>query len=210
VLTDLQMPGLCGNELAHELRQVVSDATRLIAISASVPGSDHIDAFDGFLMKPFTSAALATALAAEPRTLPAETPPRSGIALDPTVYDTLSTSMRPEVVAQLYRLCLSDVRKRLSTMREAAERNDGATYRREAHAIKGGAGMVGAVELQTLASTLEIRGIPANHVATLDEFLRACDRLQGMLIARETAPDRSVTAEIARRSTHEGSCEEVR
>ena len=186
VLTDLQMPGLRGNELAQQLRQVSGSTTRIVAISASMPNSDHLDAFDGFLMKPFTPAALEITLADLPQPFTIETP-RETVILDQAVYDTLSTSMRPQVVAQLYALCLSDVRRRLNTMREATERGDDATYRREAHAIKGGAGMVGAVELQTLASALEVSGIPANHVATLDEFLRACNRLQSMLIARETA-----------------------
>ena len=187
VLTDLQMPGLRGNELAQQLRQVSGSTTRIVAISASMPNSDHLDAFDGFLMKPFTPTALAMALEAEPRSLLGDTPRKTGIVLDQTIYDTLSTTMRPQVVAQLYAFCLSDVRRRLDTMSKAAESGDDATYRREAHAIKGGAGMVGAVELQTLASALEVSGIPANHVATLDEFLRACNRLQSMLIARETA-----------------------
>jgi HPt (histidine-containing phosphotransfer) domain-containing protein len=179
---------------------VVGDTARLIAISASAPGSESIDAFDGFLMKPFTSAALAAALEARPRIPPTETLPETGIVLNQAIYDSLSSTMRPSVVAQLYNLCLSDVQRRLLVMRDAAERGDDTTYRREAHAIKGGTGMVGAVELQTLASALEVSGIPANHVATLDEFLRACNRLQSMLIARETAPDHSVTAEVARRS----------
>jgi HPt (histidine-containing phosphotransfer) domain-containing protein len=108
--------------------------------------------------------------------------------LDQTVYDKLASSMRPELLDQLYALCLADAKKRVATMREAAARGDDSSYRREAHAIKGGTGMVGAVELQTIASTMEDRGIPANYLATLDEFLIACDRVERMLLAHKTEP----------------------
>jgi hypothetical protein len=48
--------------------------------------------------------------------------------------------------------------------------------------------MVGAVELQTIASTIEGRGITADYVATLDEFLVACDRVERMLLAHKAEP----------------------
>ena len=185
VLTDLQMPGISGSEVATRLR-AASSGVRIIAISASVPASQELAAFDGFLQKPFTAEALAAALSA--------TPPvhRTGIVREPItviddlVYVRLTESLKPEVVDQLYALCLADVRRREALLRKAAAGGDDALFRREAHAIKGGCGMVGAIELQTIASTMENEGIPANYVATLDEFLRACDRLQRMLIARKT------------------------
>jgi len=96
--------------------------------------------------------------------------------------------MKPERVNQLYAFCLTDTKKRVAAMREAAVRGDDSTYRREAHAIKGGTGMVGAVELQTIASTMEDRGITADYVATLDEFLVACDRVERMLLAHKAEP----------------------
>jgi HPt (histidine-containing phosphotransfer) domain-containing protein len=76
-------------------------------------------------------------------------------------------------------------------MRQAASDNDDAAYKREAHAIKGGCGMVGALELQTLATSMEERGLSDDHVASLKEFIGACERLRGMLIAREIIHDRA-------------------
>jgi HPt (histidine-containing phosphotransfer) domain-containing protein len=77
-------------------------------------------------------------------------------------------------------------------MRQAAFDGDDAAYKREAHAIKGGCGMVGALELQTLATSMERRGLSDDHVASLKEFMVACKRLRGMLIAREIIHNRAV------------------
>jgi HPt (histidine-containing phosphotransfer) domain-containing protein len=193
------MPGTSGFQLALHLRGVCGPA-RLIAISASASSNGDSDGYDSFLLKPFSAEALAAALQGSASPMPHEPIRQSVTVLDQDVYNKLSESMRPELVAQLYTLCLTDVSSREAAMREAAIRGDDATYRRQAHAIKGGAGMVGAVELQTLATAMEDDGIPANYVATLDEFVLACNRLRRMLIARQTVPDPRATAEVARRS----------
>jgi HPt (histidine-containing phosphotransfer) domain-containing protein len=88
---------------------------------------------------------------------------------------------------ELYELCLSDAQARIAGMRRSASEGDDAAYRREAHAIKGGCGMVGAAELQSLATSMEERGLSdANHVASLDEFMLACERLRRILIGHAT------------------------
>ncbi len=76
-------------------------------------------------------------------------------------------------------------------MRQAASDGDDAAYKREAHAIKGGCGMVGALELQTLATSMEKDGLSDDHVASLKEFIVACERLRDMLIAREIIHNRA-------------------
>jgi Response regulators consisting of a CheY-like receiver domain and a winged-helix DNA-binding domain len=186
VLADLQMPGIRGADLALELRKACAPSSRLIAISAS--SSDELEGYDAFLLKPFPAEALATVLTGNPAPALNEPIRQNVPILDQTVYDKLASSMQPERVNQLYAFCLADAKKRVAAMREAATQGDDATYRREAHAIKGGTGMVGAVELQTIASTMEDRGIPANYLATLDEFLIACDRVERMLLAHKTEP----------------------
>lgn len=188
VLADLQMPGIRGADLALELRKACAPSSRLIAISASLSSAGGVEGYDAFLLKPFSAQALAGVLAGY--SAPASNQPirQNVTVLDQTVYEKLASSMRPELLEQLYALCLADAKKRVATMREAAARGDDSSYRREAHAIKGGTGMVGAVELQTIASTMEDRGIPANYLATLDEFLIACDRVERMLLAHKTEP----------------------
>jgi HPt (histidine-containing phosphotransfer) domain-containing protein len=92
-------------------------------------------------------------------------------------------------------------------MRRAAAEGDDAAFKREAHAIKGGCGMVGALELQKLATSMEQRGLRDDDVATLDEFLVACERLRRMLIAHTSI---SIgTAECQEKMRDEGSHEEV-
>jgi CheY-like chemotaxis protein len=188
VLADLQMPGVRGADLAHELRKACGHSSRLIAISASPSTPSELEGYDALLLKPFPAQALATILAGN--TSPCLNQPilQSVTVLDQTVYDKLAGSMQPERVNQLYAFCLADTKKRAATMREAAVQGDDAAYRREAHAIKGGTGMIGAIELQTIASTMENRGITTDYVATLDEFLVACDRVERMLLANKAEP----------------------
>jgi CheY-like chemotaxis protein len=188
VLTDLQMPGTSGSKLARNLRQVCGDTTRLIAMSASKSPATALDGFDAFLSKPFTMEALANTLTATASTTSASNaaPVRQNVTvLDQTVYDRLAGSMRPDTVDQLYALFLADAQRRKANLREAANQKDDPAFRSEAHALKGGCSLVGAVELQMIAASLETGGIPANYVATLDEILLACDRLQRMLVARK-------------------------
>jgi CheY-like chemotaxis protein len=183
VLADLQMPGISGSALAHNLRQT-GYAALLFAMSGSQPKDEALNGFDGFLLKPFAMDAVTTAVEGISQ-LPANEPSHDMHVLDLETYQKLQVSMKPEKLSQLYDLCLSDVKKRVGTMRQAAAEGDDATYRREAHSIKGGCGLVGAIELQTIAASGETDGIVANHVATLDEFLVACERLERMLVANQ-------------------------
>jgi CheY-like chemotaxis protein/HPt (histidine-containing phosphotransfer) domain-containing protein len=190
VLTDIQLPGTSGQELLRLLRAVSDAGTTLLAMSASQPNDEIVSGFDGFLLKPFTMKQLAAAL--QPgTTIPssiATTANRStdGPSLDEALYLRLANSMSASQLQQLYALCIDDASARLSRMRLAAVAADDDTYRKEAHAIKGGSSMVGATELHRLASAAEEGGLSAaNHVASLDEMLGACHRLHRILVARE-------------------------
>ena len=204
VLTDLQMPGLAGIELARQIRAVCGSQTMLLAMSGSEPGWEVRQAFDGFLAKPFSMEAFQAAIAGRAAASAGETILEDVTVLDQTVYEKLVASMRPERIGQLYALCLNDARQRIEAMRLAAFRGDDDVYRKEAHAIKGGCGMVGAAKLQRLATSMETRGLDAtNHVATLDEFLLGCERLERMLIAREVEARKNATPDLRGESTHE-------
>ena len=195
VLVDLQMPGLSGTALADRLREICRDTTRLLAMSASTPPEGFLAGFDGFLRKPFSMDALYASFDAEASASHDTQSPQNSPVLDLNIYRKLEAAMSAEKLAQLYTLCLNDVERRVAVMREAAETCDDETYRREAHAIKGGCGLVGALELQSIAATEEKAGITANHVATLTEFSLACKRLERMLVANipnlEAEPARS-------------------
>ena len=56
-------------------------------------------------------------------------------------------------------VCLNDARERIASMRQLAASRDGAAFVRQAHAIKGGCGMLGATELHRMAAELEAHGL---------------------------------------------------
>ncbi|WP_348268243.1 response regulator [Edaphobacter paludis] len=186
VLADIQMPGTSGSSLAHALRDCCGAGTRLLAMSGSSPSEQVVRGFDALLLKPFTIEELTAAIAGthHSATVAGKSIHEDLTILNENIYERLAASMRRERLQQLYALCLDDIKERIGRMRQTASDIDDATFRREAHAIHGGAGMVGAIELQTLASIMEENG-NANHVASLDEFINAWERLRRILMARK-------------------------
>lgn len=62
VLTDLQMPGSTPDRLAGRIRRACGRGTLLLAMSGSPPNPSALARYDGFLLKPFGSAELASAI----------------------------------------------------------------------------------------------------------------------------------------------------
>jgi CheY-like chemotaxis protein len=185
ILTDLQMPGISGSELAVQLRSACPPGTTLLAMSGSQPRGEAVQRYDGFLLKPFTRQQFAAAIAGT-MPLQAVAADTTGI-LDESVFHRFRGSAPLSQALEMYAFCLRDAEKRLATMRQAVSTGDDEAYRKAAHAIKGSCGMLGATELQRLAGAMEDQGLDgANHVASCDEFVVACERLHRILIARET------------------------
>jgi chemotaxis protein histidine kinase CheA len=90
----------------------------------------------------------------------------------------------------MYTMCLNDARQRIANMRALARAGDRTRLSREAHSIKGSAGMLGATELYTLAAQLEAfspipcQTEPLAEVNSLDKLAAACDRLERILASR--------------------------
>ena len=187
VLTDMQMPGIDGPDLAMQLRNLYGTQMMLLAMSGSEPKRIDKQAFDGFLLKPFTVDQLAATISGcAPRPEAKASGSEDGTIFNQAVYQKLSTSMRKAQMEQLYTLFLQDIAKRFSAMERVATEGDDDVYRKEAHAIKGSSGMVGATELQKLATSMEERGLDAtNHVATRKEFILAVERLRRILVGHE-------------------------
>lgn len=186
ILADIQMPGTTGSALADALRKCCR-LSLLLAMSGSQPSEDMIRGFDGLLLKPFSMEELAAAIATTGNPKEAEgAMAENSTPLNEPVYQKLAASMRIERLRELYTLCLSDTKARITRMQQLASNHEDALFRKEAHAIKGSAGMVGAAELQTLAAKLEEDGLQANHIASLEELLVACDRLRRILMARNS------------------------
>jgi CheY-like chemotaxis protein len=109
--------------------------------------------------------------------------------LNEKIYQQLAGTMPAKQLKQLYTMCVNDARARIANMRRLADAHDGAKFMREAHAIKGGCGMLGATELHGMAASLEQNGLEEDaageqKVNSLDELIAACDRLERMLGSR--------------------------
>jgi CheY-like chemotaxis protein/HPt (histidine-containing phosphotransfer) domain-containing protein len=117
--------------------------------------------------------------------------PATGSVLNEKIYRQLAGSMPAKQLQEMYAMCLCDARKRIAIMRDLAAAHDGAQFVRQAHAIKGSCGMLGATELHGIAAQLEGRGLDAEcahdseEVNSLDELAAACDRLERMLGSRD-------------------------
>jgi CheY-like chemotaxis protein/HPt (histidine-containing phosphotransfer) domain-containing protein len=114
----------------------------------------------------------------------------SGPVLNETIYQQLASSIPIKQLQAMYAMCVNDARQRIAGMRKLAADHDAAKFIREAHAIKGGCGMLGATELHRMASKLEANGPDAEEtgraqdVNSLDELSAGCDRLERMLGSR--------------------------
>jgi CheY-like chemotaxis protein len=185
ILTDMQMPGLAGVPLAEELRRRCP-ATVLLGMSGNKLTREESAHFDGFLEKPFTPADFARAVAeANGRKAPHADQPAAVTefpALDERTFRRFSATLPPGPLREMYDLCLHDVATRVAKMTAAAETGDAAMFCREAHAIKGGCGMLGALELQHLASQME--GGALAYTSLLGDFTLAVERLRRILNAR--------------------------
>jgi len=206
ILADMQMTGVSGSELASLLRAISRQNTRLFAMSGSQPAASELAGFDGFLLKPFTMEELSGALGPtlpdrmvdhDPISLAAsaestEASEEGLPAINETIYGQLAKSMTAVQLGQMYTLCLNDARIRIARMVASAQAGDDEGYRKEAHTVKGGCGMIGATELYRLAETAESKGLSTggnagsgngtNSIkALLDRLSRACDRLERIL-----------------------------
>ena len=208
VLTDMQMPGLTGDALAKALRSTLRDKqTLLLAMSGSRPQATALAAFDGFLLKPFNLSELKAMVSEWQSSVPVivlpaliepgvtDADPSGTAAIDEEIYTKLGELMPVEQLGQMYALCTGDARKRIARMGGSMEAGDEAQYRAEAHAVKGGCGMIGAKELYQLAAAAERDGlltsgdVPGTNgvTAALTQMLLACDRLERILDERTRA-----------------------
>ena len=199
ILTDLQMPGLEGEELTVALRAAAPSGATLVGMSGRAPGDALVASLDAFLSKPFSAQqleeAFVTGQAARAASDASGSAPKPAVNLSPehssaednavldeSIFTSLARSFRPEQLRELYGLTLDDVAQRHARMVAHAAEDDLGAVQREAHAIKGACGMVGARELQHLAGAAE--GGTTLNTSALAELPSACDRLRRILDAK--------------------------
>jgi len=182
ILMDSQMPGLNGTALVEQLR--ARTKATIYAISGSKISDQLIAAVDGFLMKPFNVSALQALL--EKRAMPATAPELTADmpVVNPEVLEQLREMMSEASVREIYAAIVSDLDKRMATLKTAIANKDVREVRRIGHSIKGGCGMAGALEAAHLGSLLESESNQLdNSEAILKELHTAARNLQRMLEA---------------------------
>lgn len=202
ILADLRMPGLASTELALSLRKAAPQAL-LLAMSATPPA--QLDGYDGVLKKPLSPDGLRAALAQRPaagaggsrlrpepihsdrihpsRTDPDRThpDPDSAVVIDATVFNRLQKAISPDGLEEIFTVFVKDTMDRLKRMRRA----DPETVRQEAHTIKGGASMLGALQVARAAAIVEA-GIdnPDDRLRKVDEIEAHCRHAELILKQR--------------------------
>ena len=202
ILCDIQMPSMRGDELAKALAAArahgeLPSSSVILAMSGSSLRADELQSFDGLLRKPFSISDFTNAVeeartqtshrtAVEPEDPSTDSNPSGVPPLDDKIFEQLKSKVGSELLLQMYEMTLADARVRLARIAAAARSGDQPTIRQEAHTIKGSCGMMGALELQSMATATE-GGSPVDTSALAD-FDSACNRLQRMLNKRLQAP----------------------
>lgn len=171
ILADLRMPGLNGPALARSLRKVAPRAL-LLAMTATPPPA--VDGYDAVLKKPLSPESLRSALARRPVPVsppPPKHDPKEDAVLDAAIFERLRRAIDPDGLEEVFTVFLKDTHERIAIMRKA----DPATIKKEAHTIKGGASMVGALQISRAAAVLE-SGVddPDDRLRKLDEMEAQC------------------------------------
>ncbi len=182
-LCDLHLPGVCGPALALALRAGAPEAV-LLAMSATARANAG-EGYDGAVLKPFAPeaieagwkstvahrledrVALERAPALEAAFLDQASAHRGvrpeaahdGPILDEATLEQLRQGMGDAGMRRFYAFALGDAGDRMDRMEAAAQAGDGAVFAREAHALKGSSGMMGARQVWRLAANAEMEGL---------------------------------------------------
>jgi signal transduction histidine kinase/CheY-like chemotaxis protein/HPt (histidine-containing phosphotransfer) domain-containing protein len=172
VLMDVNMPEVDGLQATRQIQAAWGrEAPPIIALTAAASAEDRLRCeaagMDDYLTKPLHVASLAQALerwtaVGRPRDENAPSPPeRRGAAEAPLVdfarleefkeFDDEALTMTREVIA----LFVADTPPRLEAIDQAVAARDPAALVAAAHALKGGAGNVGAKAMYEAADALE-------------------------------------------------------
>lgn len=159
VLCDLHLPGMQGPQLLEQLRRTLSTGATIMAMTASLREGAG-DGYDAVILKPFAADAIEAAWRAGYLTK-VQTEEKD-LVLDLRTVDRLRSSMGSAGVRGFYAFALADAGDRMDHMDAAIDDDDDSAFMREAHALKGSCGMIGAQEVSRLASNAEMEGFAGN------------------------------------------------
>ena len=179
VLLDTQLPGLSGAELIGKLRDLGLD--EIILISGSAPSDELIAAADGFLLKPFGAEDLAKLLGQHRPKIDQPSTENEEV-INRTTLAQFRQLMTEGAVREIYSTVVSDLHKREAALGKALITRNSDEVKRIGHAIKGGCGMAGAMQVARLGAALESESDQLDNCAkTLQELYIATERLERML-----------------------------
>ncbi len=92
--------------------------------------------------------------------------------IDPHVFDELQANVGADFVVELIETFAAEAPALIADLRHAQQAQDGARFRRCAHALKSNGNAFGATRLGTLARALEHGGLPAD-AAPIDTLAHA-------------------------------------
>ncbi len=186
VLMDCQMPEMDGYETTRRIRQpdsrVRNPAVPIIAMTANAMRGDRdkcIEAgMDDYIAKPVDPPTLSEVIVkwigatpALPEDEAADTPPDDRD--EPTFNkNRLAEQLMgdDDLIHEIIHAFLDDVPNQINVLKKSLVEADAATARRHAHSIKGAAGTVGAVALQSVAFGIEQAAQDANLGSAYDLF----------------------------------------
>jgi signal transduction histidine kinase/DNA-binding response OmpR family regulator len=171
ILMDIQMPRMNGWQAASELRKWEQQAQRIrvpiIALSAHASAADREQALavgmDGYLSKPLTPEALASALratglgsGAAVANIPAPAPTKTSVNAELS-RDLLLKRLGgdEQALREMTRAMRRDLRERMGLAYEALQRQDWPALHAQAHALKGALASVTAGQAAAHATALE-------------------------------------------------------
>jgi PAS domain S-box-containing protein len=199
VLLDLNLPDASGEDVLRQLRSdpAMSTVPIVIVSADATPGQvERLLAIgaDDYLTKPFgieefLAVVDSAAVGEEP-----SPPPR---VLDRAAIKALHglasrRSVGPAMVGNIVSVFLDDAQRQVAALEEAIETDDLAAVSRQAHALRGASGGVGAAELASLCSQLEAGAKEAAVPAVRSVVARLGPALERARVALETeftAPD---------------------
>lgn len=207
ILCDQRLPGLCGSPLALAIKTLLRDRfdsadTALLAMSATT-GPEPPQGYAGLLQKPFAAAAVrqslltpqqhrpATLLApSQPPAVPSSAFPAysSWPIVDDTTIAQLRKSMPDRRLQELFDFAIADAGDRLRKLSSFSHEGSHELFVREAHALKGSFGVIGAKQLWHLAQEAEsLPPEPASFASIsqnkVDGMHAAMEQLRLMLVS---------------------------
>lgn len=189
ILMDTQMPGISGEALIRELR--AHSGAVLYAMSGSQVPAAVLKSTDGFLLKPFGPEALQRVLEDHCQEIES-TISTSAPVLDDVVLAQWREMMPDSGVREIYATLRNDLHKRIAQLKSALESGNLAEVRSIGHAIKGGCGMSGAMQMAQLGAKLESGGDDLEYSRTISNDLRAALEILERMLDAEFPPRKIV------------------